>query len=187
MMRKYARIVLKLGRKIRDLTKKLLVFGEKYIDNSVEISWSARIDLGGGQLKIGAHTAVDHGVIIRAYGGVVEIGEYCSLNPYCVLIGFGGVKIGTGVRIADHVTIVASNHRFNDTTKFIYMQPVSGKGIVIEDDVWIGSGVRILDGVTVGQGSVIGAGAVVSRSIPPYSIAVGVPARRVGSRNQPKD
>ena len=55
---------------------------------------------------------------------------------------------------------------------------------MIEDDCWIGSGVRILDGVTIGHGSIVGAGAVVTKSIPPYSIAVGVPAKVVSQRKQ---
>jgi acetyltransferase-like isoleucine patch superfamily enzyme len=56
------------------------------------------------------------------------------------------------------------------------------KGIVIEDDVWIGAGARILDGVTIARGSVIGAGSVVTKSTQPYSIVVGVPAKIVSSR-----
>ena len=55
---------------------------------------------------------------------------------------------------------------------------------MIEDDCWIGSGVRILDGVTIGHGSIVGAGAVVTKSIPPYSVAVGVPAKVMSKRGQ---
>ena len=62
-------------------------------------------------------------------------------------------------------------------------QPLASKGpIVIEDDAWLGLGVIVLDGVTIGRGAVIGAGAVVTGDVPPYAIAVGVPARVVGSR-----
>lgn len=57
------------------------------------------------------------------------------------------------------------------------------KGIVIEDDCWLGTGVKILDGVTIGKGSVIGAGAVVTKNIPSYSVAVGVPAKVISKRD----
>ncbi|PSN10551.1 hypothetical protein C7293_27655 [filamentous cyanobacterium CCT1] len=79
--------------------------------------------------------------------------------------------------IASHCSMYANNHRFDDWTRTINSQPLTAVGITIEDDCWLGTGVRVLDGVTIGRGSVIGAGAVVSRDIPPYSVAVGVPAR----------
>ena len=63
-------------------------------------------------------------------------------------------------------------------------QAESRLGIVIEDDVWVGAGVRVMDGVRIGRGSVIGAGAVVTKSIPPNSVAVGMPARVVGQRGE---
>ncbi len=75
------------------------------------------------------------------------------------------------------------NHNFADTSQKIIDQGVTCKGIVIEDDCWLGFGVKVLDGVTIGKGSVIGAGAIVTKDIPPFSIAVGVPARVIKSRN----
>jgi acetyltransferase-like isoleucine patch superfamily enzyme len=65
-------------------------------------------------------------------------------------------------------------------------QGVTNKGIVIDDDVWVGSNVTFLDGVHVGTGCVIGAGAVVTKDLPPYSVAAGVPARVIDNRRQPK-
>jgi acetyltransferase-like isoleucine patch superfamily enzyme len=62
-------------------------------------------------------------------------------------------------------------------------QGVTQKGIVIEDDCWIAANSIILDGVTIGRGSVVAAGAVVSKSVPPYSVVAGVPARIIKSRN----
>lgn len=59
---------------------------------------------------------------------------------------------------------------------------MSCKGIIIEDDVWIGAGVKVLDGVTIAQGCVIGANSVVTKSTEPYGIYVGVPARKIKSR-----
>ena len=71
-----------------------------------------------------------------------------------------------------------------DLRKPIGQQPETRQGIEIGDDVWIATGCRILDGVKIGRGCVVGAGAVVTQSLPDYSIAVGVPARIVGNRLQ---
>jgi acetyltransferase-like isoleucine patch superfamily enzyme len=78
--------------------------------------------------------------------------------------------------------IIPANHGFERIDVPMNTQPLTKKGIVIGEDVWIGSGCRILDGVHIGGGSVIGAGSVVTKNIGPYSIALGVPARIVGSR-----
>ena len=86
--------------------------------------------------------------------------------------------------IASHSGIYANNHNFADPNRPICQQGNSYKGIVIEEDSWLGSGVRVLDGVTIGRGSVVGSGAVVTKSLPPYSIAVGVPAKVIGRRGE---
>ena len=98
----------------------------------------------------------------------------------------GGIRIGNHVLIGQCVNIHAENHQFNDQNLRINQQGVSYQGVVIEDDVWVGSKATILDGVTIGQGAVIGAGSIVTRSIPPYSIAVGSPARVIGTRGEKK-
>jgi acetyltransferase-like isoleucine patch superfamily enzyme len=112
--------------------------------------------------------------------GHVEIGAHSTVNSYACISG--RVKCGDGVRIASHVTIVGFTHNFDDTTRPIWRQGVSEEGITIEDDVWIGANAVILDGVTVGEGSVIAAGAVVSKDVPPMSVVAGVPARVVRKR-----
>jgi acetyltransferase-like isoleucine patch superfamily enzyme len=98
------------------------------------------------------------------------------------MAGPGLIKIGKDCMIASHSSLYANNHIFADPNKRFREQGVSTKGIVLEDDCWLGTGVRVLDGVTIGKGSVIGAGAVVTRDIEPYSIAVGVPAKVISKR-----
>lgn len=84
--------------------------------------------------------------------------------------------------IASHSSLYANNHIFSDPNIPFKEQGVTTKGIVIEDDCCLGTGVRVLDGVTIGKGSVIGAGSVVTKDIAPYSVAVGVPARVIKKR-----
>lgn len=94
----------------------------------------------------------------------------------------GGGVIGNGVRIAAHCTIVPANHKFENPDEFIFKQGSTRQGIRIEDDVWLGSGVKVLDGVTVGKGSVIGADGVVTKSVDSYGVYVGIPVHKIKDR-----
>jgi acetyltransferase-like isoleucine patch superfamily enzyme len=152
------------------------------IDPSVKISWQADIQLNNGKISIGKRSRIYSGAKILPYGGTITIGSSSTVNSYSILYGHGGLEIGDGVRIAAHCTIVPANHNFEDPDEYIFQQGTTTEGITIEDDVWIGSGCQILDGVTIGRGSVIGAGSVVNENIPPYSIAVGTPAKVIKSR-----
>lgn len=153
-----------------------------FLGNRCKFGSNAIISVDTGKLIIGNNFNMSSLSTIACYGGVIEIGDNCSLNPYSILYGHGNLKIGNFVRIAAHTTIIPANHVFADKNLPITRQGTSKKGIVIEDDCWIGAGVTILDGVTIGKGSVIAAGAVVNEDIPPYSIAGGIPAKILKSR-----
>lgn len=154
------------------------------VDSTTSIAWSVSADGGGqgGRIVVGKHSTLDTGVILRANGNTISIGNNSRINPYCMIHGGGGVKIGNGVRIGSHSVITAANHIFDDPTMPIYLQGESEKGIVIEDDVWLGAGAKILDGVVVATGTVVGAGAVVTKSTPAYSVVAGVPAEVIRMR-----
>jgi acetyltransferase-like isoleucine patch superfamily enzyme len=132
-------------------------------------------DNQNSRLTIGSCCCLDRGVIISAAGDdcTIEIGPNSYIGPYSCISGPGNIKIGKGCLIASMCGIFASQHVHVGKTR---------KGIVIEDDCWLGSGVKVMDGVTIGRGSVIGAGAVVTHDIPPYSVAVGIPARPLKGR-----
>lgn len=136
----------------------------------------------GGSIKIGNNCYLSEGVQVITEGGAIIIGDNCTINPYSVIYGQGGTTIGNGVRIAAQCVIVPSNHIFDNSEEFIWKQGLSKKGIVIEDDVWLGAGVKILDGVTVSKGTVVGANAVVTRSTETYGVYVGVPAKLIKRR-----
>lgn len=154
------------------------------LGDNVVIEKHARIIVNGkdAEIKIGDDTTIYPYALLKTNGGKIEIGKNCSVNDYCILYGHGGLKIGDEVHIASHTIIVPMNHIFKDPNVSISSQGEERLGIEIEDDVWIGVGVRILDGVRIGKGSVIGAGAVVTKDIPAYSVAVGVPARVIKTR-----
>ena len=92
------------------------------------------------------------------------------------------ITLGDNVLTAANVMFIAYSHNFEDINTPIMYQDCYDASIVVEDDVWIGHGATIMPGVHVGRGAVIGAGAVVKRDIPPYSIAVGIPARIIKYR-----
>lgn len=135
----------------------------------------ARIRIGDG-CRIGPHAA------LHSHVGFIEMGRNVYVGPQSILRGDGGLTIGDDVLISPQVVIMSANHIFTRTDVPIRLQSETRKGIVIGDDVWIGAGAKILDGVAIARGAVIGAGAVVTREIPPFAIAVGVPARVIGYR-----
>lgn len=122
-------------------------------------------DIVHARLEIGRRTAINEFNNIRAAGGTILIGDNCLLSQY--------------------VTVVASNH---DTTASGPMRdaPWSRErtGVEIGDDVWIGASAVVLPGVRLGSGSVVAAGAVVTRDVPQGVIVGGVPARVLGYRHE---
>jgi len=108
-------------------------------------------------------------------GNRTYIGRNCEFNCNCKII------IGSDTLIASHTIFVDSNHQIKRGIN-INTQPVSISNIIVEDDVWIGTGCVILMGVTIETGAIIAAGAVVNKSVPSNEIWGGVPARKIGER-----
>ena len=130
--------------------------------------------------KCGWGTTIDKFVTIK-FGKNLSIGEYCSLNSFIhIWAGKAGVKIGDRVMIASHVAISSLTHNYE--TDNMCFAPAIDKPITINDDVWIGAHSIIMPGVTLGKGAVIGAGSVVTRNIPEYAVAMGVPAKVIKFR-----
>ena len=113
----------------------------------------------------------------------VRIGKDSSLNQGVMIDGYGGVSIGSGVRIAAYTTINTADHDFTDKGRSISESGYICSPVVIKDDVWIGAHVCINKGVTIGAGAVVGSGAVVTKDIPANAIAVGNPARVIRDNN----
>lgn len=114
----------------------------------------------------------------------ISIGNDVQIGPHASFIAsIAYIHIGNKVRLGPHVTIRGGDHVTDRVGIFMYDIKDSEKGdgydkdVTIEDDVWIGTNVTILKGVTVGRGAVVAAGAVVTKSVPPYAIVGGVPAK----------
>jgi acetyltransferase-like isoleucine patch superfamily enzyme len=120
--------------------------------------------------------------MLYAWGGHIVIAENVFIGPYTVIYGHGGVEIGKDSLIAMHCRILSSNHTVPDREHRIRSQADINLPTKIGEDVWLGAGVTVLGGVTIGDGCIVGAGAVVTKDLPPYSIAMGVPAKVVRMR-----
>lgn len=112
----------------------------------------------------------------------ITIAGGSMVGENCFLDGFGGLTIGRNVLIAHNSSLIAEDHGFATRRLPIRYQPKTAAPIVVEDDVWIGCGVRVLKGVRIGQGAIVAAGAVVTKDVPAYAIVGGVPARVLGMR-----
>jgi len=133
-----------------------------------------------GRNSIGSHTLIQG-------SGIISMGERSYCRAYCVFGVNESITIGSDVMIADAVSIRDTDHVSTRTDKVILSQGVTTSPVVIEDDVWIGHGATILKGVRIGRGSIVAAGAVVTKNVPSYSIVGGIPAKIIKSRNYVTD
>jgi acetyltransferase-like isoleucine patch superfamily enzyme len=140
-----------------------------------------------GRLEIGAQTVFEPGVWITAPDQArVRIGSGCFLNLGVMVASMALVEIGDHCMFANGCFISDAAHRFDDPELPVPWQGFTTKGPTrVGDNVWCGAGVVITSGVTVGRRSVIGANSVVTKDIPPYSIAAGAPARVIRSIPRP--
>ncbi len=135
-----------------------------------------------GEVEAGPSCELNQGVELYPAGGSIRIGRNVWLGPYTVVYGQGGVTIGEKTMVGMHVCILSSDHKVPPRGVEMWGQGDALLPTKIGRDVWIGAHAVILGGVTIGDGCVIGAGAVVTKDLPAYSIAVGVPAKIVRTR-----
>jgi acetyltransferase-like isoleucine patch superfamily enzyme len=120
--------------------------------------------------------------IISIKGTGINIGNGTGINARAYLAGQGGITIGNDVIIGPNVQIFSENHNFSDLDIKIKEQGFTKKPVTIGNNCWFGAGVTILGGVNIGDGCVIAAGSVVTKSIPSNSVVAGVPAKVIKSR-----
>ena len=167
------------------------------IEAGVRLRYCSQIRLGHGSyldqgvyihampngVEVGAGTIVMHGAVLHVYNfrdlpnSRISIGRDSLIGEYSIIRGQGGVQIGDRVYTSPFTQLIAVNHVFEDPDRSFTEQGITARGIVVEDDVWLGSGAIVTDGVRIGKGAVIAAGAVVTQDIPAHTVAGGVPAR----------
>jgi acetyltransferase-like isoleucine patch superfamily enzyme len=148
---------------INGLSQKGLVFGDKVTIGSYAIIRPT--NLYGGEAGVG-----------------LKVGNNSSIGPYAYIGCSGYIEIGDNVMMSPRVSIYSENHNFSETTLPMIEQGVTRSFVKIEDDCWLAANSVILAGVTVGKGSVVAAGSIVTKDVPPYSIVAGNPARIIKSR-----
>lgn len=129
------------------------------------LSNNAMLSSKDGSIRIGCDVGINAQTIVQSTtGNAVEIGDDCVIGQRCLIIGGGSYDLSDPDRLTRVSPIIRDG------------------GVVIEENVWLGANVSVLGGVTVARGSVAGAGTLMSRSVPPYSVCMGVPARVVRKR-----
>lgn len=132
--------------------------------------------------ECGKNVNIEKGAI---FNSTCSIGDFSGIGVNCELNGFGGITIGKYVMMGPETVIYTENHSTARTDIPMQQQGFEKpEPVVIEDDVWIGRRVIILPGVTIKKGSVIAAGAVVTKDVPAYSVVAGVPAKVVKVRKE---
>lgn len=136
----------------------------------------------GGRIRIGDRVAISPRAVIIAKGGVLIIGPDGFVGEGAVLTARERLEIGPDVLIAEYVTIRDQDHGSADMERPMRSQGFVTAPILVGADVWLGAKATVLKGVNIGDGTIIGANSVVTRSVGPGVVAVGSPARVVASR-----
>ncbi len=129
-------------------------------------------------IEIGDNVYFGHHTQIKGHpAGKMKIGNNCWIGPNCFIQSPGTIKIGDNVGMGANVIVITSQHDLSSPEEIIINKPLQFKKVIIEDNVDIGAGAVILPGVSIGKGSMIGAGSVVTRDVPPKTVVAGNPAK----------
>ena len=156
-----------------------------HIGSNVVIDDHCLIDAKGESnrgIRIGDGVFVGRNTILSCKNGDIDLADGVNIGFNCEIFSASRVTIGKSVLMAAYSYVIGGDHDFSDASKTVLEQARTSAGVTVGDGVWMGAGAKILDGVTIGDGAVIGTGAVVRESVPASAIAVGIPARVVGSR-----
>jgi acetyltransferase-like isoleucine patch superfamily enzyme len=160
---------------------KISVGAGSFIDDGAVLDAKGAANEG---IVIGENAYIGRNAILSCKEGSIFLGDTCNVSANCTILSETEVKLGKYCFLAGNCYLVAGgNHSFGDLTTPVMFQPSLAKGgIRIGDDVWLGAGVLVLDGVSIGGTSVVGAGSVVTGSIPEFSFARGVRQLKIFDR-----
>jgi acetyltransferase-like isoleucine patch superfamily enzyme len=161
--------------------KKITLGPNTFIDDNVVLDAKGEENQG---ITIGENAYVGRNTILSCKEGSIHIEDFCNISANCMLLSETEIRLGKYCFLAGQCYLVAGgNHTFDDISVPIMFQPsYSRGGILVGEDVWLAAGVIVLDGAHIGKGTVVGAGSVVTESLPEYCIAVGSPAQKIKDR-----
>jgi acetyltransferase-like isoleucine patch superfamily enzyme len=157
------------------------------IGSAVAVDEGVQLDARGcapGQFRLGDGALIGRDCIISAKDGPLTIGPRANVGAGCILYASTNLEIGADTMLAAQCYVGGGRYTSRGRIdRPIAEQPEPRRGVRIEADCWLGAGAKVVDGVTIGRGSIVGAGAVVTRDVAPYSVVGGVPARRLATRD----
>ncbi|MBE6590903.1 MAG: hypothetical protein E7646_02590 [Ruminococcaceae bacterium] len=171
----------KIGKGVKIVNPQFISLGDRVTvcDNSTLIA------RGEGGITIGNNVTINDRVYLdteRKDSGYITVGDHCYIGTGTTLFGHLGLEIGDHVLMAQNITVTPYSHIFSDPEKNIISQGGHQRKVTIGRDSYLGMGVIVMYSADIGEGSVIGAGTLVTKPIPPYSVAVGHPARVIKKR-----
>lgn len=157
------------------------------IGSHVVIDDNCLIDAKGSSnagISIGNGVFIGRNTILSCKNGNIEIGDGANIGFNCEVFSASQVNLGENALLAAYCYVVGGDHDFGDPSRPVLAQGRSSAGVSIGPGAWLGAGVTVLDGVHIGPHAIVGAGAVVRDPVPERGIAVGIPARIAGTREQ---
>jgi acetyltransferase-like isoleucine patch superfamily enzyme len=157
------------------------------IGDDVVIDDNCLLDAKGetnGGITIGTGVFIGRNTILSCKNGDITIGDEANFGFNCEVFSGSRVTIGAKTLFAAYCYVIGGGHNFEDPTRPIAAQGRRSSGVLVGEGVWMGAGAKVLDGVVVGAHAIVGAGAVVTVNVPDRAVAMGRPARIVGSRDE---
>jgi serine acetyltransferase len=134
-------------------------------------------------IHVGRGGFLGRGTILSCKDGDIRLGDHANIGFNCEIFSGSTVTVGKHALFAAYTYLVGGGHDFEHAGVPVIEQARRSRGITLGDNVWLGTGAKVLDGVTIGSGAVVGANAVVTSDLPDGAVAVGVPARVVRTRD----
>ena len=140
----------------------------------------------GSGITLRANVVIGRNTVLSCKGGSIDIGDNTNISVNCTVISESSVRIGANVLFAAYCYVIAGGNHGTDRTDVAVIQQdsFSKGGVVIEDNVWLGASVNVLDGVRIEHDAIAGAGSVVIRDVPAFTVVAGIPAKIIKSRSQ---
>jgi acetyltransferase-like isoleucine patch superfamily enzyme len=157
------------------------------IGNNVVIDDNCLLDAKGDDnrgITVGNGVFVGRNSILSCKNGDIDLEDGVNVGFNCELFSASRVRVGRDTLLAAYCYVIGGDHEVGSAAVAVGAQPRRSRGVAVGAGAWLGAGAKILDGVAIGDSAIVGAGAVVREDVPARAIAVGVPARVIGTREE---